>query len=258
LVDNNENDCPNLPDYPFPIQDLTATFLDGKIRACGGRPLTEKCFELNDSLQSWNEVSSLPMQQYGMKSSLIDDKWFISGGYSSETLDTSYTLNQGLFEPGPAIPDVKNLHCQLTLNSTHIFIGGYPRTAAFLLDWSTQEYEEVAGIPNELPYVVCGLIENEENGQEIVVARLLYSFILNLATLEWRDGPKLPIPIYGAPTVQTNDGFLALGGWDGEYLVDTIQRFDGERYEWTVLQTREEVAKSYAAAVPVPDDFLKC
>jgi len=48
--------------------------------------------------------------------------------------------NQGIFTPGPELPERMNNHCQLTINETHIFVGGYPTPGAFLLDLSTEEY----------------------------------------------------------------------------------------------------------------------
>jgi len=81
-------------------------------------------------------------------SSVIDDNWFITGG--------NYVLNKTLahdrfFHPMPPLLGNKQGHCQLTINSTHVFVtGGEMSTQSFMFDWQLSRWSELEPMPNYL------------------------------------------------------------------------------------------------------------
>jgi len=112
---------------------------------------------------------SLPIGTDNLASSVIDGKWLLSGG-SNDISTQSKTLlyEDGVFMPGPDMPARKHSHCQLTLNSTHIFFvggGGEDALTTFILDWPSQEYTFLESLPATDSYPACGVINNPANGQ---------------------------------------------------------------------------------------------
>jgi hypothetical protein len=139
-----DKSCASLPPYPLSMCCGTATFYKGELLVCGGEidgPVpSDKCFKLSPDLTSWVEILPLPNgPREVMSSSQIDGKWLISGGYYVSSQTTSLIYDDGQFIVGPRLPFPMKDHCQLTINSTHVFIGG-TAGKAFLLDWPKQEF----------------------------------------------------------------------------------------------------------------------
>jgi len=157
------------------------------------------------------------------------------------------------------MPAAKAGHCQLTINSTHIFITGYSGTEAFILDWENQDWFMVDDIPVVELRPSCGFLESSQFGSEILVAVGRYSYIFSLTNLIWRDGPALPQLTVNLGYAQVSGGFLAIGGDVNGSLQDTVYKFSEDSYEWKLLENSKlEVPKSLVAAVAVPDEFLNC
>jgi len=246
---------------------MTAAFYRDAIIACGGSAInhltgegirTDKCFKLTGDLIEWVEIDPLP---YGSKdelrSSLIDDKLFLAGGNDGDIdLDETFILEGDSFTDGAPLPIEMAAQCQLTINGTHIFFSNF--NGAFLLDWYEQRYiqllEEDEGIYNN---GICAILNNPDIGKEVFIAGDDVSHILNLSSMEWRDGPPLPIDFGYAAVAQLDDGFMTFGGDSRQGGYDTIFKFSQNSYEWEEMG-RLSTIRINAAAVPVPNDFLNC
>jgi len=265
LIDlsNEGKDCPSLPNYPLRVEYLTAEFYQGNVIACGGYLSTlvntDKCYSLGSDLSSWEELRT-PL--YGgprrnLASSIIDDKIFITGGYDDVDLKSTLVYDGSQFLQGPDLLHTKYYHCQLTLNSTHIFItsGGYE---TFLLNWETEEFVLLDDIPKYMDAAACGLLKNENYGLEVLVAEEGSSFIFSFTDLLWRNGPKIPNNAINPASAPTKNGFLSIGGYSRGSFYTSVYKFNEISYEWVEEEAVLQTGRQYATAVAVSDDFVKC
>jgi len=258
LADDKKR-CPSLPEYPLGVTDLTAAFYQGKVVACGGFGGTtfDKCYELGPDLRQWVEFLPLPdKSDYALKSSIIDDKWIVSGGFYNPFSLYSF---DGRFTIENPMPFGKPYHCQVTINTTHIFFtsGFYYET--FMLNWNKGEWIFLDDTSLIEYNPACGLINSKTYGPEIILASHTMSTIFSLTDLVWKDGPPLPEDLDHLTTAQLTDGILAMGGYNLDGLiVDTVYKFDEDAYDWVLEKERLATPRSDAAAVAVPDSFLAC
>jgi len=85
------------------------------------------------------------------------------------------------------------------------------------------------------------------------------AYIFSLTDLTWRAGPPLPEEIDEIASIQLEDGFLAIGGYDTEYLSSkAIFKFSQDTYEWTKQEEQLERGRENAIYITVPDDFVDC
>jgi len=261
-VSNDGKTCAPLPDYPIDTEGLAATYYQEKIVACPGYGGDGNCYELESGALSWKKV--LPYPSTGVeyhRASVVDNEIVFSGG-AGNGRKVFYYDDQSIFQPGPELPVDMFDHCQLTINDTHAFIGGFPKPTAVILNSRTQQYTSLPDIPVDLPPAACGLL-NGSNGEEILIASTTYSFILNLDDLVWRNGPKLPKSLSDMAYAQVSGGFLAIGGYDRDSILggsyrSSIYKFNEHTYEWNLLPQGLARGREEAFAVAVPEDFLDC
>jgi len=256
-------ECPSLPDYPLEVTHLTATFLNNKIVACGGwDPYSNQCFELASDLTEWVEIESLLEELSSTASSNIDGKWFITGGFTPPTTNRTSVFDGSTFSRGEPLPTEKDSHCQVTLDDNNIFITAGGTQDTFMLDWAKQTYtilDDIPKIPNrDMDYPTCGLINNLLYGPEVLVALRDANFIYSLANASWKDGPPLPEYTSDLIRAQITKGVVAIGGTIAEGVSSKVYVFDDQAYEWKLQEQELKVARKGAAAIAVPDDFLKC
>ena len=80
-------------------------------------------------------------------------------------------------------------HCQVTLNSTHIFFADPEITKnAWILNWEDFTYKMVDSLSRLFITGPCGMATSESKGQEIVVTADGASEIFSVDTLRWREG----------------------------------------------------------------------
>jgi len=266
LLDMSEErrTCPELPDYPKDVLEFTAAFYDNSVIVCGGNlgfGLTDKCFSLGPDLSSWHELSTpLPNgPRFAMSSSIIDDKWYITGGEDDDFnhLNTTLIYDGVDFLPGPDMPFSKDHHCQLTVNSTHVFLlggGAFP----YLLNWETKEFTVLEVMPVSQTFPACGVLNNENYGTEILMAQQDVSFVFSFEDLKWREGPKIPDKRYYPASVPTKNGFLAIGGNIDDESLTSIYKFDDQLYKWISQSARLQIGRKISVAVTVSDDFANC
>jgi len=270
LIDlsNDGKTCPDLPDYPLAVEYLTVAFFEFSVVACGGYygyPSylgTGQCFSLGPDLSEWKEFDTpLPYgRRFGEASSIIDDKWFISGGIDDDTdLSKSTLIYDGVqFSEGPDLLQRKVYHCQLTLNSTHVFFAsGDSGLQTFLLDWEPETYTELDALSVSMISPSCGLLNNRNYGLEVLVATGRYSFIYSFKDMEWRNGPIIPDQRLYQMSALTNKGIMAIGGFYQKTL-SSIYSFDENTYEWVTEKVELKFPRRNAGAIAVPDDFVNC
>jgi len=79
-----------------------------------------------------------------------------------------------------------------------------------------------------------------------------------MATQSWREGPALPANLKDLTYVQLSDGFLAIGGLDGDSTVNTVYKFNQDIYEWVLLDTHIGIPRAQSAAAAIPSSLLDC
>jgi len=156
--------CSSVTPLPKGLSESTTAFFENAIVLCGGfYEANEKqgCYKLSSASGTWESMRSLPIGTASLASSVIDGKWLISGGVDDTSRhDNTMIYENGVFTPGPRMPNHKMRHCQLTINSTHVFfVGGYEE-GAFILDWPRQEFTVLEAPPVSPFYPACGVINS--------------------------------------------------------------------------------------------------
>ncbi len=260
-LENPANNCDRIRDYPIKDNLMTVGFINGLVKSCGSAYDTNECYDYDPATNLWVQSDSMLYPRDSPRSSFIDSVWLVSGdGTGDEDSPLATEIwNYDHFEEGPTLPIETFYLCQLTVNSTHVFFADPETGGTFLLDWFSQTWTELAPMtPNKI-YPHCGLINNDENGKEVVIAENGVTEIFNLNDMAWRTGPSLPA-FNRAVTAQLPETFLVVGGYSDsadEYL-DTIYEFDQNNYEWVLMSQRLQEPKDYPGVVLVPDDFVTC
>ncbi len=207
-----------------------------------------------------NNIVSLNQVRENGKSSVIGgDTWLISGGDATAAGITTEIWNGAEFVPGPDLSEDMYGHCQVTIDSTHVFFGDCEDRTAYILDWEARKWTQYESMSTSRDhYCGCGLINNEVMGKEVVVAGYGTSEIFNLETFSWRDGPELPYG-FGYASVQLDDTFLLAGGYEEDYT-DKIYIFHPENYEFVLKTQKLQYPRRYAGAVAVNDylQYINC
>ncbi len=255
--------CDPLNSYPIDQYGMVAGVVDGFIKACGDCDQgSSACYDYDPIATTWSSGDSMLYERTCPRASVIDDMWLVSGDniYSDDDPLTSEMWSASRhFVEGPELPHEMSFHCQLTINSTHVFFGDDDQGATFLLDWYKQAWTQLDSPSMERPYGYCGLINNPENGLEIVSVDLESSMIFNINSLSWREGPKPPHAFMGGYG-QTGDTFVIVGGSNAIGVVlDTIYEFDHVNYQWILKSQHLETPRErYPGVVAVPDNFVNC
>ncbi len=278
---NPSSNCGFLAYYPVEISYHTATYIDGVVKSCGGRAQYNEslayqyqhCYNYEPVTDEWTQSASLLKPRSSMASSVIGDTWLISGGrliygdcfdgtcWDDVNSNDTEAWTGGSFAQGSAfLPEVMEKHCQATINSTHIFFAdsSSPRPA-YILDYPANKWTQVDNIPGGDSTDKCGRIENSANGAEIVLAGDGYTYIFNLDTLEWKEGPHLFPQAYYYASAQLENTFVLAGGeLDSDESDDSILIFDNENYEWILLEQTMKVTRQAFAMAAVPTGFVDC
>ncbi len=262
-LENPSSTCNMIADYPVEETGMTVGLIDGLIKSCGSDHDTDDCYDYNPATNSWITSASLINERYYPRSSFIDRIWLVSGdssGSDNVSLTTEMWTGTG-FEPGPSLPIAMNFHCQLTVNSTHVFFADTHDTGnAYLLNWYKQTWSELPHMRVPRDHMSCGLINNPENGIEVVIVEDGVTEILNFRDEEWKTGPTVE-SFDHAGYAHIGDTFVVLGGFSHDESVesDKIYKFDHINYEWILMSQRLQLPRDYyPGVVAVPDDFVTC
>ena len=113
-------------------------------------------------------------------------------------------------------------------------------------------------MPTKRSYGSCGLTRNPDRGPEVVMAGYGTRDVFNLNELRWREGPELPQYLYLSSSVQLEDTFLLLGGWNGGEDTDAIYRYDNLGQDWVLEEQRLPLPLEQAGALAVPKETVDC
>ncbi len=95
---------------------------------------------------------------------------------------------------GPFLPVGMRIHCQITLNSSHIFISDTLNSRnTYLLDWEDNTWHQVESPLNLYTGGPCGLVTSQSGGKEVVAVSDGVSEIFSVDTLSWRQGVILKV-----------------------------------------------------------------
>jgi len=264
-------DCSPVPNYPFEIANPTMAYYEDKLIVCGGfleSGYIDNCFELTSIDSDWNGIDPLPDNSKDcIRSSIIDGKWVLTGGNiegpdGERDFDNGVLIYDGEFTIGEPMPTPKGCHCQVTVNSTHLFItGGFvtPNPETFFLNIETGEYTILEENSIAFGVSACGLVDNPNGVQEIILTESGRSFAFSLDDLSWRDAPEKPINGNFMTSLQLSDGFLAISGLSllGGRL-EEIYKFDSKSYSWIELGEKVQIPRIFSSAAFVPNSFLNC
>ncbi len=85
-----------------------------------------------------------------------------------------------------------------------------------------------------------------------------YTEIYNTATREWREGPTLPQAITYSASVQYEDTFLLLGGYDSGLYLDTIYQYNQTLETWILRPETLSTPKYSMAAIFASPPVAEC
>ncbi len=255
-------DCEPISDYPKEDRGMTAGMIDGSIKSCGSQHDSAECYDYDPATDTWTQSLYMINSRYNPKSSFIDGVWLLTGdGDSTIDFPQSTEMWTGTnFVEGPSLPVPMHDHCQLTINSTHLFFASDKNNPSYFLDWEQDIWTELPSMTQGVYLPSCGLINNPENGLEVVVATVGSSEIFNINTMQWRAGPSLG-QIFAAGVGQLTDTFLLVGGenYSGGSPLHTIYQFDHINYDWVLLHNRLGLGrKGYLGVVTVTNEFVTC
>ncbi len=238
---------------------MTVGLVDGLIKSCGSELDTKDCYDYNPVTGSWTTSADMLITRDLPKSSFIDGVWLVSGDHtgSDDHPGSTEMWTGSRFEEGPALPIEMKNPCQLTINSTHVFFADtYETGKAYLLDWHLQAWTELPRSTVDRSYPSCGLINNPENGLEVVIVENRITEIFSLNSLSWREGPSVDY-FNRAGSAQLADTFVVVGGYNF-FELDTIYKFDHINYDWILMSQTLQHRKEFPGVVAVPDEFVTC
>ncbi len=261
-LENPSSSCGQINDYPMVDTGMAVGIFDGLIKSCGGYHDLDYCYDYNPETNTWITSASLINNRQYPKSSFINGIWLVSGDSTNSDdvpLTTEMWTGTG-FEAGPTLPIEMSYHCQLTINSTHVFFADTGDTGnAFLLDWYAQTWSALPPMSVNRDIMSCGMINSPENGIEAVIVEDGTTEIFNFREEVWRTGPTVERFDY-AGYAQIGDTFVVLGGEDVfNFPLNTIYKFDHINYEWILMSQQLQVPRNnYPGVVAVPDEFVTC
>ncbi len=273
-LDSDNSGCDSIANYPMPTDSMVGVVMDGAPFLCGGfvpeiGDGTDECYTYNYETLSWDASrNKMTMPRYYHRASLVDSAtWLITGGRDAAGVyfDSTEIYQDGAFTQGPTLPSERDCHCQVTLNSSYVAIlGGYNGVeydqTFYLLDWATQGYESMPDAPFPFCNDGCGLIDNSDNGQELVFFNENDCQIFNFASNDWRDGPAIPSDVtYESMTVQMLKDFYVMGGRrPDDSSTDSVYRFDAENYQWIREGVTLQTPRRKGVGLAVPDNVVNC
>lgn len=275
----------NMKPIPFQKSDgspfsngAVGALIDEKIMVCGGRTgytegglpaLSDKCYTLTDGTQ-WTPAPDMENKRAYAAAAKTEDGWWVTGGTNvsrvmrdAATKSTEILIN-GKWESGPELPIALFGHCLLKLNSKqHLLAGGATPSmgsdetklgGTYLLEDGS--YTEVVGGPILGIGAACAMLGEDAYivGGGNPLTREMLSDVHIWSEGGWREGPKLPAPVYGASLVEHNNHLYLLGGLtSGNSYNKIIYKLD--QGEWTVAANLRDSRWSFPAFV-VPKDIF--
>jgi len=255
-----------------------AAFIDEKVMVCGGATPAPVvlCYTLTDwtseytpkyrspsapdktDWKEWSPGPSMAKKRSYAAGTKTEDGWWVTGG----TNDTSTEiLVNGAWVPGPELPTAMFGHCLLKLNSEKYFItGGVTDT----LNLEARFDDDISTVSNPSYLVQNGVYSKVEGGPSVLIPACAMlgedAYVVGgINTLtkdgssevhvwskgQWKEGPELPVPIWGSSLVSYENQLYLLGGVTGNLsdgafpFVELIYKLD--QGAWTAVELYEDV-----------------
>ncbi len=252
--------CNAISDYPEQKKGMAVGVINGVLKSCGGSPSPhDDCYDYHPETNTWVNSSNMIYMRYYHRASFIESVWIVSGNNLEFNQNTAERWTGSHFESGPHLPRTMSAHCQLTINSTHIFFAEPDGLPNFLMKWPDQTWTELPAMTNNMEFPSCGLINSPTNGTEIVVVEASKVEIFNFESMAWRSGADAPY-FKEAGFTQLSDTFVVVGGigsGNGQYL-NSIYKFDNIEYDWDLIGQLQTAAGGYPGVFTLPDSFVTC
>ncbi len=215
---DNVTSCSHVPP-PFPkeVMETVAMKHNDKMVICGGWEFTSDCYGYwNDG---WHiEPFKLYPERYGsMSAEIRPNEWLVMGGYTDYLGydDETKLLKNGIFTPGPDLPEPIYSGSAIMLNETHLFVAA-AASMNYLLDIETDKWTAIAPrIPSTSHS--SGIFYNS-TADEIQIANIGYESIQVFSPKENAWTPGFPFPagmdyLYASAAIQRGtDSFILIGG----------------------------------------------
>ena len=266
--------CPDVSPIPEIEYGAVGTFIDGSVLVCGGTGAdgnTDSCFTYHVN-GSWTQSEPLPeCRAYAAAAVFNPSEWWITGGYCYD--DPHYNHYQSTllysnstsgFQPYVDLPYEREYHNLVRVNSTQMIMLGHIdlRDNVELFDKDNMRWSSLPNLPRPRENTQAGFVQYPDHTSKLVVAggdETPSTDILDMDTMTWRPGPRLPFEILSAASVPFKEGFLIVGGYGGlqDTYLNSIFYFDPSREEWDLMYNMTS-ARYLPAAFLIPDWFANC
>ena len=253
--------------YPGAEYGSVGAFLQDRAIVCGGYSylndsylFTSQCYYYNKD-GTWTEGPSMIEERAFAADLVFDGQLWVAGGRNSAgNLNSTEVFDSSgdSFSYYVDMPEARYTHNIVALGDNRtMLVGGQDRFHETYI-FSTGAWQEGPRMSIGRDGCEAGVVKFN-NGSKAVVAVGGYSEktteYLNDDENFWRLGPELPYYIYKAASVQLENTFFFVGGFDGTYHLDTIWGFDVEAEQWTLLNETLATPRDYTTAFLLPDDF---
>ena len=257
--------------YPGAKMGSTGAFLNDEAHVCGGGEFltaaTSDCYRYNSNDASWSKTASLNNRRAYAASILLDyNNWWITGGenangdpYSStEILDRNSRITSFIDLPGN-----RSFHNLITVGPNRVMLlGGHFKTKeTYFYDGNSGKWTAGPPMSTGMGFGQAGLVIFNNGTKAIVAAggwKGRSTEILNIDTNKWRKGPDLPFEIWNGASVQLQNTFAIVGGYDGrssQRVLDTIITFDTQNENWILSNQRLRTGRAEHTAFLVNDSY---
>ncbi len=272
--------CENASDY-FEDYGSTGAYVDDKAFVCGGYKAdvgSNYCYSYNNVTKQWDSEKHLSVRRaFASAVAFHNGLWMVTGGRQDsntndyQSTEIASTSNDMTFLQYELLPAPKSFHNLVRLNSTHVFLlgGSELDDRVWIHDRVMGGWDELTSspMPGARRYTHAGLATRDNGDQELVVAGGEFndtSDILDLKTMMWRDGPKLPFDLQNGASVEFGSTFLLVGGYSilgGNVMESIIEYNPGPSIgneSWTVRNETLKMARQDFAAFMVPNNYVAC
>ncbi len=285
-LERMDTSCDILPKYPINYVVDTFGFTYNSLpMVCGGLidygtgQYEDDCNFYDYENGAWFPGSPMPVKL--ASSALLKlgyQEFWVLGGQSYDgdkhiAVETTMIFKDGQWSMGSNLPEPMNVPSAVNINSTHGFVASAWTSTdiwsnkTFMVDFTkANEWIPLPDIPvpaeNWSGGHSSGTFINSSGEQEIVVAGVNSTWVFNLSGWNWRQGPDLPVRLYGATAAQYDDHFLLVGGFengkeDREAVSDKIYLWDS-RETWITLATTLTAPGELPAVFKISDDNANC
>lgn len=188
-----------------------------------------------------------------------------------------YKASSGEFHKAPSLPSKTTEHCFLKLNQTHFaIVGGKVNRVSFstlgrnskslyTFDTNSQSWTQQPDMEIARSLAACAVLKTPR-GLELVIAGGDGAVngsteILDVQTMIWRQGPKLPRPLRGPGFTVFGDSFVIVSGWsDVKSLVATyeILEYDVKVQAWNLRKEHISTSRHLASVIMVSNSTIPC